>query len=255
MLPGDPEFGDPLSTAGDGGPRAAARAAGRLLGERGGASREVGLGALQVWQALTESVSRRPANPEVTLVFTDLVGFSTWSLRAGDDATLKLLRRVARAVEPPLLDAGGHIVKRMGDGIMAVFADPLVAVGAVLNAKQALRSVEVDGFTPRMRVGIHTGRPQRLASDWLGVDVNVAAWVMERASKGGVMVSGATLDELSQADLEALGVTAKRVHRPVFAGKTPGLPADLAIYRLKAGAETVRDLSGLESADDEGPQA
>ena len=255
VLPGDPEFGDPLSTAGDGGPRAAARAAGRLLGERGGASREVGLGALQVWQALTEAVSRRPANSEVTLVFTDLVGFSTWSLQAGDDATLKLLRRVARAVEPPLLDAGGHIVKRMGDGIMAVFAHPLVAVSAVLNAKQALRSVEVDGFKPRMRVGIHTGRPQRLASDWLGVDVNVAARVMERATRGGVMVSGATLDELSQADLEALGVTAKRVHRPVFAGKTPGLPADLAIYRLKAASEIVRDLSALGSADDESPQA
>jgi class 3 adenylate cyclase len=255
VLPGDPEFGDPLSTAGEGGPRAAARAAGRLLGERGGASREVGLGALQVWQALTEAVSRRPANAEVTLVFTDLVGFSTWSLQAGDDATLKLLRRVARAVEPPLLEAGGHIVKRMGDGIMAVFADPLVAVGAVLAAKRALKSVDVDGYKPRMRVGIHTGRPQRLASDWLGVDVNVAARVMERATRGGVMVSSATLDELSQADLEALGVTAKRVHRPVFAGKTPGLPADLAIYRLKATAETVRDLSGSGNADDENRQA
>jgi len=101
-LPGDPDFGDPLSTAGQGGPRAAARAAGRLLGERGGASREVSLGALQVWQALTEAVSRRPANPEVTIVFTDLVGFSTWSLRAGDEATLKLLRRVARAIKPSL---------------------------------------------------------------------------------------------------------------------------------------------------------
>jgi class 3 adenylate cyclase len=255
LLPGDPEFGDPLSTAGEGGPRAAARAAGRLLGDRGGASREVGLGALQVWQALTEAVSRRPANPEVTLVFTDLVGFSTWSLQAGDDATLKLLRRVARAIEPPLLDAGGHIVKRMGDGIMAVFADPLVAVAAVLAAKRALKSVDVDGYKPRMRVGIHTGRPQRLGSDWLGVDVNVAARVMERATRGGLMVSGTTLDELSQADLEALGVTAKRVHRPVFAGKTPGLPADLAIYRLKAAAETVRDLSGSGNADAEKPQA
>ena len=255
VLPGDPEFGDPLSTAGEGGPRAAARAAGRLLGERGGASREVGLGALQVWQAMTEAVSRRPANPEVTLVFTDLVGFSTWSLQAGDDATLKLLRRVARAVEPPLLDAGGHIVKRMGDGIMAVFADPLVAVTAVLAARKALKSVDVDGYKPRMRVGIHTGRPQRLASDWLGVDVNVAARVMERATRGGVMVSGATLDQLAQADLDALGVTAKRVHRPVFAGKTPGLPTDLAIFRLRASAETVRDLPGLDNSDDDNPQA
>src|ERR1700753_2336384 len=76
MLPGDPDFGDPLSTAGEGGPRAAARAAGRLLGERGGASREVSLGALQVWQALTEAVSPRPADQEGNIVFPGLVGFS-----------------------------------------------------------------------------------------------------------------------------------------------------------------------------------
>ncbi len=57
-----------------------------------------------------------------------------------------------------------------------------------------------------MRVGIHTGRPQRLAADWLGVDVNVAARVMERATRGGVMVSGATLDQLDADDLVTLGV-------------------------------------------------
>ncbi|WP_414688909.1 adenylate/guanylate cyclase domain-containing protein [Mycobacterium sp.] len=255
LLPGDPDFGDPLSTAGDGGPRAAARAASRLLGERGGASREVSLGALQVWQALTEAVSRRPANQEVTIVFTDLVDFSTWSLDAGDEATLKLLRRVARAIEPPLLDAGGHIVKRMGDGAMAVFADPLVAVSAVLDAQTRLKSVDVDGYTPRMRVGIHTGRPQQLAADWLGVDVNVAARVMERATRGGMMISGATLDQLAQQDLDALGVTAKRVHWSVFAGKPAGFPADLTIYRLKRSRETVRDLSGSDSPEDESPEA
>lgn len=242
LLPGDPEFGDPLSTAGDGGPRAAARAADRLLGDRDAASREVSLSVLQVWQALTEAVSRRPANPEVTLVFTDLVGFSTWSLEAGDDATLALLRHVARAVEPPLLDAGGHIVKRLGDGLMAVFRDPAGAVRAVLAAQEAVKSVEVDGYRPRMRVGIHTGRPQRLAADWLGIDVNVAARVMERATKGGIMISGATLDLIPQSELAALGVVAKRARKPVFASKLTGIPPNLAIYRLK----TVRDLTASD---------
>lgn len=233
LLPGDPEFGDPLSTAGDGGPRAAARAADRLLGDRDAASREVSLTVLQVWQAMTEAVARRPANPEVTLVFTDLVGFSSWSLQAGDDAALTLLRRVARAVEPPLLDAGGHIVKRMGDGIMAVFRNPTVAVQAVLAAKENLSAVEVGGYRPRMRVGVHTGRPQRLAADWLGVDVNIAARVMERATKGGVMISGQTLDLIPQSELDALGVVAKRARKPVFSAKASGVPADLAIYRLE----------------------
>jgi class 3 adenylate cyclase len=233
LLPGDPEFGDPLSTAGDGGPRAAARAADRLLGDRDAASREVSLTVLQVWQALSEAVARRPANPEVTLVFTDLVGFSTWSLQAGDDAALTLLRQVARAVEPPLLDAGGHIVKRLGDGIMAVFRDPTVAVQAVLAATTNLKAVEVAGYRPRMRVGVHTGRPQRLAADWLGVDVNIAARVMERATKGGVMISGQTLDLIPQSELDALGVVAKRARKPVFSAKASGVPADLAIYRLE----------------------
>ncbi|BBX96228.1 adenylate cyclase [Mycobacterium lacus] len=246
LLPGDPEFGDPLSTAGEGGPRAAARAADRLLGDRDAASREVSLGVLQVWQALTEAVSRQPANPEVTLVFTDLVGFSTWSLQAGDDAALMLLRQVARAVEPALLDAGGHIVKRMGDGIMAVFRFPTVAVRAVLAAREAMKSVEVEGYRPRMRVGIHTGRPQRLAADWLGVDVNIAARVMERATKGGIMVSSTTLDLIPHSELDAMGVVAKRARRPVFTSKLTGIPPDLAIYRLK----TVRELTAGDDTDE-----
>jgi adenylate cyclase len=244
-LPGDPEFGDPLSMDGVGGPRAAARAADRLL-EREAASREVSLGALQVWQALTERVSGKPANREVTLVFTDLVGFSAWSLSAGDEATLRLLRRVSQVVEPPLLEAGGHIVKRMGDGIMAVFAEPVTAVRAGIAAREAVKAVEVDGYTPRMRVGIHTGRPQRIASDWLGVDVNIAARVMERATRGELVVSAPTLERISAADFESLGVTAKRLRRQVFAAKQDGVPADLAMYRLK----TRRQLPGDE--DDEG---
>ncbi|OKH74944.1 guanylate cyclase [Mycobacterium sp. SWH-M5] len=231
-LPGDPDFGDPLSVSGDGGPRAAARVADRLL-ERDAASREVSLGALQVWQALTERVSGKPANREVTLVFTDLVGFSSWSLRAGDDATLRLLRRVAQVAEPPLLEARGHIVKRMGDGMMAAFTDPTTALRAVLVALDAVNSIEVDGYTPRMRVGMHTGRPQRIGSDWLGVDVNITARVMERAAKGGLMVSHTTLAGIADDDLAELGVTVKRERRQIFSPRPEGVPQDLVMYRVR----------------------
>ena len=236
-LPGDPEFGDPLSVSGLGGPSAAARAADRLL-ERTALTREVSLGALQVWQALTERVSGRPANAEVTLVFTDLVGFSTWSLGAGDDATLRLLRRVAQVVEPPLRESGGHSVKRMGDGLMAVFTDATTAVRAAIEAREAVKSLDVEGYTPRMRVGIHTGRPQRIGADWLGIDVNLAARVMERATRGELVVSEATLERIPDDEFETLGVTARKLRRPVFAAKQDGVPADFAMYRLRTHRPT-----------------
>lgn len=246
VLPGDPDFGDPLSAAGVGGPSAAARAADRLL-ERDVASREVSLAGLQVWQALTERVSGKPANREVTLVFTDLVGFSAWALKVGDDTTLKLLRRVAQVVEPPLLEAGGHIVKRMGDGTMAVFADPATAVRAVRASLDAVKDVEVEGYTPRMRAGVHTGRPQRLGSDWLGVDVNIAARVMERATRGGLIVSQATMDRISDEEFAALGLSAKRIRKQLLAPKQDGVPADLAMYRVK----TRRELPGEDEENED----
>ncbi|MFV9636089.1 adenylate/guanylate cyclase domain-containing protein [Mycobacterium neumannii] len=231
-LPGDPEFGDPLSVDGVGGPRAAARAADRLL-QHNVATREVSLGALQVWQALTERVSGKPANREATLVFTDLVGFSTWSLDAGDEATLRLLRRVSQVAEPPLLEAGGQIVKRMGDGLMAVFLDPMTAVQAAIAARDGVKSIDVDGFTPRMRVGVHTGHPQRIGSDWVGVDVNIAARVMDRATRGELVVSQTTLDRIPAEKFDSLGVEAKRLRRQLFASKHDGVPADFVMYRLK----------------------
>lgn len=245
-LPGDPDFGDPLSVGGEGGPQAAARAADRILRDREAATREVGLATLQVWQAITERVAGRPADSEVTIVFTDLVGFSDWSLQAGDEATLRLLRRVAQVAEPPLLDAGGQIVKRMGDGIMVVFRDPVTAVRATMAARDAVKTVEVNGYTPRIRAGIHTGHPQRIGGDWLGVDVNIAARVMERATRGGLIVSEKTLQEIPQGELESLGVTVKRVRRQVFTGRQAGVPPDLVMYRLTSK----RDIPGEDDQQD-----
>ena len=70
-----------------------------------------------------------------------------------------------------------------------------------------MKTVEVGGYTPLMRAGIHTGRPQRIGSDWLGVDVNVAARVMDRATRGGLVVSNVTLAGISDEDFESLGIT------------------------------------------------
>ena len=78
----------------------------------------------------------------------------------------------------------------------------------------------MDGYTPRMRVGIHTGRPQRIGSDWLGVDVNIAARVMERATRGELVVSQATLDRIPDEDFDSLGVTRQTASQAGVCGQT-----------------------------------
>jgi class 3 adenylate cyclase len=125
----------------------------------------------------------------------------------------------------------------MGDGTMAVFSDASTAVSAVLRALEAVRTVEVGGYTPHMRAGIHTGRPQRIGSDWLGVDVNIAARVMDRATKGGLVVSQSTLEQIGEDDFEALGVTVKRIRKQLFSPKIAGVPEDLAMYWVKIRRE------------------
>ena len=185
----------------------------------------------------------------VTIVFTDLVGFSKWSLSVGDEITLRLLRRVAQVFEPPLLESGGHIVKRMGDGSMAVFSNPVTALRSVIRALDALKEVEIDGYHPKMRAGIHTGRPQRIGSDLLGVDVNIAARVMERATKGGLIISQATLDRIDEQYLDALGVTPKKVRKQLFAAKASGVPEDLAMYWIRPRKDAATEPDDGELAE------
>jgi adenylate cyclase len=199
LLPGDCDLGgDPLSTAGGEASSVLARRLAALGEERPSVARELGLGAIQVWQAMAEAQGRGRGPVDVTILFTDLVDFSRWALDAGDDAVLALLRDVANASERPIEEHGGQVVKRLGDGLMAVFAEAPDAVRAAHAACDAVERVEVDGYRPHLRAGVHTGRPRRIGGDYVGVDVNIAARVAESAKGNEVLVSAAACGELDQ---------------------------------------------------------
>ena len=224
LLPGDSRYGDSLSTTGSEPRTVVARRLGEAAQERPGFLKEAGLSALQVWEAVAVSETEKLGDDRLAIVFTDLVGFSDWALEAGDDLSLELLREVAEAIEPPVRHHHGEVVKRLGDGMMAVFDDPNEAVAAVFEAEQRLDAVEVAGYLPRMRAGMHVGTPRRLADDYLGVDVNVAARVADGASGGEFLVSDAALAEL---DLDGRSARKKLMFR------AKGVPSDVSADSLK----------------------
>jgi adenylate cyclase len=199
MLPGDSEYGDALSTTGDELPQHLGRLFAEVRLERPSAARELGLGALQAWQALAESQRRGRGAADVAILFTDLVEFSSWALEAGDEAVLRLLRLVGDAEDQAVSANGGAVVKRLGDGVMAVFPRPEQAVRAAIELRRSVSTIQVDGHTPELRAGVHVGRPRKIGNDYLGVDVNVAARVADAAEAGEILVSESACDRLDPA--------------------------------------------------------
>jgi adenylate cyclase len=222
-LPGDSELGDALSTTGDDPSLVLARRLSDLGTERPSATRELGLGALQVWQALSEAQGRGRGQREVAILFTDLVEFSAWALEAGDDAALDLLRRVGACEDAAVTAHGGRIVKRLGDGMMAAFSDAESAVRAACKAREQVGTVTADGYRPQLRAGIHLGKPRKIGGDYLGVDVNVAARVASGAKPGEILVSGAACERLGNA------FELKRKRR--FRAK--GTPKELEVFAVE----------------------
>jgi adenylate cyclase len=200
LLPGDSGGGgDSLTSAG----QLRRRLSGQLsAGERPSAMRELGLGALQAWDALSEAQRRRRGAVDVAILFTDLVGFSTWALEAGDESTVELLNRVVACESDAISDHGGVVVKRLGDGSMAVFDDPADAVRAAHTALGRLAEVEVGGYTPRLRAGIHLGRPRKVGGDYLGIDVNVAARVGEAAKGNQILISSTAAERIDEEEFK-----------------------------------------------------
>jgi class 3 adenylate cyclase len=185
---------------------------------------EIGLTALQLWQLMAEGAGRgAKADRDLAILFTDLVGFSSWALKAGDDPAVALLREVGVALEQAVAMHDGRVIKRLGDGLMAVFIHPADAVGAALDALDGLRTVEVAGYHPKMRAGVHWGTPKRVGNDYLGVDVNVAARVADEAKGEQLLVSDAAFDLLELDDL--------RYTRPRRL-RAKGAPAEMRVRRV-----------------------
>jgi class 3 adenylate cyclase len=222
-LPGDEKFGDPLSTAGRKPVEVIARGVSALRPDPESLAKELGLAGLQLWQSLSEATGRGRGDVEMALLFTDLVGFSSWALDAGDAASLELLREVGTAVEGAVLAHEGRIVKRLGDGVMATFLRADQAVAGALDAQDAVQQIEFEGYRPRMRAGVHWGRPRKLGGDYLGVDVNIAARVADAAKPNQVLISDAILERI-----DSNGVRTGRVRRL----KAHGAPRDLQVAQV-----------------------
>ena len=142
----------------------------------------------------------------VTVVFADVVGFTSRSERIDIEDVGALLEPYHRLVREEVAAHGGAVAKFIGDGVMALFGaptahedDPLRAVRAALAVQAGVLVLRQDEphNDLRCRIGIATGEVLvRLAADGtvdaLGDVVNTSARLESAAPVDGVLVDEAT---------------------------------------------------------------
>jgi class 3 adenylate cyclase len=178
---------------------------------------------------------------EVTALFADLRGFTTFSEGVEPAEIVRMLNRYHGAAVPCILDNGGTIVQFVGDALLALFNAPARqpdharrAVNAALAMQRVVEQIAAgEPGWPRLRVGANTGPALvgNIGSETLrgfnamGDAVNVAARLQTLAEPGQVVIGEATLLALGpSATVESLGeLTVKGRQQPVKAYVVTGL--------------------------------
>jgi class 3 adenylate cyclase len=159
--------------------------------------------------------STRPAAPSaerrlVTVLFVDLVGFTTASERRDAEDTRELLTRYYETGREIVTRYGGTIEKFIGDAVMAIWGSPTAheddaerAVRAALELVAAVPRLEGAGVL-EARAGVLTGE----AAVTIGLEgqgmiagdmVNTASRLQSAAKPGTVLVGEATYRAANQA--------------------------------------------------------
>lgn len=174
---------------------------------------------------------------EVTALFADLRGFTTFSERSLPEEVVEMLNRYFGAAVPHVLDHGGTVIQFVGDAMLAVFNAPtrqpdhaISAARAALAMQRAIGGLAAENDWPLFRIGINTGPAlvgnigsDRMRSfNVMGDAINVAARLEGIAEPGTVVIGQATYDAIGASavvsplgDLELKGkeqaVTAYRL--------------------------------------------
>lgn len=150
---------------------------------------------------------------EVTALFADLRGFTSFSESTDPATVMETLNGYFGAAVPVIFRHGGTVVQFMGDALLAVFDAPTPrpdhafrAARTALEMQQAIAAEAGDDATgPRFRIGVNTGlalignvgSAEMRSFNVVGDAINVAARLESWAEAGQVVIGEDTFAAIS----------------------------------------------------------
>jgi class 3 adenylate cyclase/pimeloyl-ACP methyl ester carboxylesterase len=124
-----------------------------------------------------------------TIVFTDIVGSTRRAAALGDQKWHDLLDKHDSMVRHELERFRGREVNTAGDGFVATFTSPSVAIDCAESIVDAVRVLGIE-----VRVGIHAGEVEMRGADVAGMAVHIGARVGALAGASEVLVSSTVVE-------------------------------------------------------------
>jgi len=119
-----------------------------------------------------------------TILFTDIVGSTERAATLGDDRWHDLLDNHDSIIRHQLERFGGREVNTVGDGFLAVFNSPSVAIDCAAAIVAAMHPFGIE-----VRTGIHIGEVEVRGGDVAGMAVHIGARISALAAPSEVLVS------------------------------------------------------------------
>ena len=173
-------------------------------------------------------VIERPDRRPAAILMADLEASSPLARRLSTASYFAFTRRLVRAADQCVVEAGGVVGRHAGDGVVAFFLPETIgsesaAARSCITAARALRDTlteiatrtEIPASEVSLRFGLHWGATLyigriltagRSEVTALGDEVNEGARIEACATGGRALASKSLIERLNRADADALGI-------------------------------------------------
>ena len=185
-----------------------------------------------------------------TVLFADLRGSTALFETLGNAEATSVVTHCVSALGGPVTSYEGHVVKTLGDGLMAVFDDPMQAVQSAMLMHDVLEGMVSRGSERgassglralRLQVGLARGEVVEMAGDCFGDAVNVAARLLDHAGDNETLL---TVEVLQGLPLE-LRSRFRSLDRLVLRGRAE--PVQVHVLGGRRGASS--DMAATQFGD------